>query len=174
VTHRSQPSHLNTHRIFLSLGSNLGDRERSLELAAQLLLQNGVKTEKLSSIYSTEPVDFKDQPWFLNQVVLVETVLAPRDLLVECLGIERSLGRQRIEPKGPRTLDVDILLYDDWVVEEMGLTIPHPRLHLRRFVLIPLIEIEPNLVHPVFHEPVTSLLERCPDPSQVVLVGKVC
>ncbi len=163
-----------THWTFLSLGSNVGNRERSLELAVQLLLQRGVKTEKLSSVYLTEPVDFKDQSWFLNQVILAQTALPPRDLLTECLEVERCLGRQRIEPKGPRSLDIDILFYDDWIVEEMGLTIPHPRLHLRRFTLIPLIEIEPQLIHPVFHEPVTLLLEHCPDPSQVVLLGKVC
>jgi 2-amino-4-hydroxy-6-hydroxymethyldihydropteridine diphosphokinase len=162
------------HRTFLSLGSNLGDRERSLELAVQLLLQTGIEITRASSIYSTEPVDFQNQGWFLNQVVLAATQLRPADLLAECLRVEQLLGRQRTIPKGPRSLDLDILFYEDWVVKETGLTIPHPRLHLRRFVLVPLMEIEPQLIHPVLHEPIASLLKHCQDQAQVVLLKKVC
>jgi 2-amino-4-hydroxy-6-hydroxymethyldihydropteridine diphosphokinase len=175
VTDETQPFPPSSpHRTFLSLGSNLGNRERSLELAVQLLPQAGIKITKVSSIYSTEPVDFKNQGWFLNQVVLAETQLTPADLLVECLSVEQALGRERIVRKGPRSLDVDILLYEDWVVQEAELTIPHPRLHLRRFVLVPLVEIEPQLIHPAFHESITSLLGRCQDPARVVLFNKVC
>jgi 2-amino-4-hydroxy-6-hydroxymethyldihydropteridine diphosphokinase len=175
VTDETQPFPPSTpHRAFLSLGSNLGNRERSLERAVQLLRQSGIEITKVSSIYSTEPVDFKNQGWFLNQVVLAETQLRPADLLAECLRVEQVLGRQRIVRKGPRSLDVDILLYEDWVVQEAELTIPHPRLHLRRFVLVPLVEIEPQLIHPAFREPITSLLEHCQDPAQVVLFNKVC
>lgn len=111
-----------------------------MERAVQFLHQPGIEITKVSSIYSTEPVDFKNQGWFLNQVVLAETRLKPADLLAECLRVEQVLGRQRVAPKGPRSLDIDILLYEDWVVQEAGLTIPHPRLHLRRFVLVPLAE----------------------------------
>jgi len=143
-------------------------------MAVRVLLQGGIRAIQVSSIYLTEPVDFKNQGWFLNQVALAQTELEPADLMTECLRVEQALGRVRTEPRGPRTLDVDILFYDDRVVEEMGLTIPHPRLHLRRFVLVPLAEIQPQLIHPVFHESISVLLERCTDPSQVVLFGKVC
>src|SRR5262249_25525893 len=107
-------------------------------------------------------------------VALAHTELEPADLMTECLRVEQALGRVRTEPRGPRTLDVDILFYDDRVVEEMGLTIPHPRLHLRRFVLVTLAEIQTQLIHPVFQESISFLLERCTVPSQVVLFGKVC
>jgi 2-amino-4-hydroxy-6-hydroxymethyldihydropteridine diphosphokinase len=145
-----------------------------LELGVRFLAKAGIEIVRASSIYSTEPVDFQNQSWFLNQVVRARTQLRPFDLLGECLRVESLLGRQRTIAKGPRSLDVDILLYEDWVVEETGLTIPHPRLHLRRFVLVPLIEIEPQLVHPVLHEPIASMLERCQDQAQVVLFKKVC
>ena len=165
---------LSPHRAFLSLGSNVGNRERSLKRAVEFLARAGIRIERASSIYSTEPVDFQNQSWFLNQVVLAETRLSPFDLLEECLSVEHLLGRQRTMSKGPRSLDVDILLYQDWVIKEPSLIIPHPRLHLRRFVLVPLVEIEPQLTHPVLHEPVVSLLEHCQDQAQVVLFKKVC
>jgi 2-amino-4-hydroxy-6-hydroxymethyldihydropteridine diphosphokinase len=162
------------HRTFLSLGSNLGSREHNLEQGVQFLTEAGIQIIRASSIYSTEPVDFQDQSWFLNQIVLAATQLKPVDLLEECLRVESLLGRHRTISKGPRSLDLDILLYEDWVIRETGLTIPHPRLHLRRFVLVPLVEIEPQLVHPLLHEPVAWLLERCQDRAQVVLFKKVC
>jgi len=162
------------HRAFLSLGSNVGNREGNLELAVEFLVSAGLEITRASSIYSTEPVDFHNQGWFLNQVILAETRLNPPDLLEKCLKVEQLLGRQRTMSKGPRSLDVDVLFYDDWVVNEAGVTIPHPRLHLRRFALVPLVEIEPQLIHPVLHQPVLSLLKRCQDPAQVVLLRKVC
>jgi 2-amino-4-hydroxy-6-hydroxymethyldihydropteridine diphosphokinase len=145
-----------------------------LELGLELLARAGMEITRTSSIYSTEPVDFEDQNWFLNQVIQAETALGPVNLLQECFRIEALLGRQRTTSKGPRSLDIDILLYEDKVIEEAGLQIPHPRLHLRRFVLVPLIEIGPQLVHPALHEPIASLLARCQDQAQVVLFKKVC
>ena len=129
------------HRTFLGLGSNLGNREQHLHLAGRSLAHAGIQILKVSSIYATEPVDFKNQDWFLNQVISAETLLEPGHLLACCLKVEQTLGRERTVPKGPRNIDVDILLYNHRVIENPGLTIPHPRLHLRRFVLVPLAAI---------------------------------
>jgi 2-amino-4-hydroxy-6-hydroxymethyldihydropteridine diphosphokinase len=134
---------------FLSLGSNLGDREALLKEALERLQAAGVRTVRRSSIHETEPQDFRDQPWFLNMAVQVETDLAPRALLGIIQKIEAEMGRQRSIPKGPRTIDIDILFYADQVISTPELEVPHPRLTERHFVLDPLSEIAPDLIHPV-------------------------
>jgi 2-amino-4-hydroxy-6-hydroxymethyldihydropteridine diphosphokinase len=163
-----------THKAFLGLGSNLGNKEQNLRLALHSLAHPGIEIVKVSSTYATEPVDFKSQDWFLNQVVAAETTLEPGDLLTHCFKVEQNLGREHTIPKGPRSIDVDILLYNHFVTEDLGLTIPHPRLHLRRFVLVPLAEIAAGFIHPVFKQSVAALLEKCPDRSQVVMFKQIC
>ena len=146
-------------RIYLSLGSNIGDRERNLRQAVERLASNDVRVLRASRIYETEPVNYKDQAWFLNQVVEAETTLFPMQLLTRIGRIERELGRIRTVPKGPRTIDIDILFYAAAIVETARLEIPHPRLTERRFVLAPLAELVPDLRHPVTHRSVRQMLE---------------
>jgi 2-amino-4-hydroxy-6-hydroxymethyldihydropteridine diphosphokinase len=145
-----------SHTAYLSLGSNLGDREAHLREAARRLSEIGTITAT-SSLYETAPMEVVDQPWFLNAVVALRTDLAPADLLRELLAIEKSMGRVRTRPKGPRTIDLDILLYDDEVVHAPSLTIPHPAMQQRLFVLAPLAEIAPEVVHPVLHRTAIEL-----------------
>jgi 2-amino-4-hydroxy-6-hydroxymethyldihydropteridine diphosphokinase len=156
-------------KVFLGLGSNLGDRVRNLGEARRQLERSGIRLEELSPIYVTEPVDFREQDWFLNQVVRVSTPLEPSPLLELCLNIERTMGRKRQIPKGPRNIDIDILLYGELVLETEALTVPHPRLSQRRFILEPLATLAPDLMHPVLKSTISSLLRACPDRSQVYL-----
>ena len=153
--------------VYLSLGSNLGDRLENLRRACQALAQKGIRWRRLSSVYETEPVDFAEQDWFLNCVVEVETSLAPLALLQEVQQIEEELGRQREQPKGPRTLDIDILLYGDLVLPSGALVLPHPRMLERRFVLEPLREITPSLRLPLSSKTVEEAFRELRDPSQV-------
>lgn len=155
------------HVAFLSLGSNIGDRRGHLKTACQELEALGVRVEEASPCYETEPVGFKDQPWFLNQVVRVSTDLAPRELLQACLMTEQRHGRRRDVDQGPRTLDLDILLYDDLILQDSQIEIPHPRMASRRFVLEPLAALAANWRHPVLGVTFAALLARCPDASQV-------
>lgn len=135
--------------VFLGLGSNVGDRENQLKEAIRLLdEQSGIKVVKVSSFYETEPVGYVDQPDFFNLCVEIQTELSPKAVLERGLAIEQQLHRVRKERWGPRTLDIDILLYGDQIIEEQDLTIPHPRMTERAFVLIPLQEIAPNKVEP--------------------------
>jgi 2-amino-4-hydroxy-6-hydroxymethyldihydropteridine diphosphokinase len=143
------------------LGSNVGDRQGNLRLAIDRLSALG-EVSAVSSFYETEPVEFTAQPWFLNCVVSLATTQPPRELLTALLAIEQSMGRRRTQLKGPRTIDLDILLYGDKVVHEAGLTIPHPALAERRFVLEPLIEIAPELVHPVLRKTMQQLRDELP------------
>ena len=154
-------------RAYIGLGSNIGDRRVALGEAARRLEETAGRLAARSSFYRTEPVEVVDQEEFLNQVLALDTALGAIDLLDRCLGIERVMGRVRTRDKGPRTIDLDILLYGDTVLAAQGLEIPHPRLHLRRFVLAPLAEIAPDLRHPVLGETVVELLDRCPDRSRV-------
>ena len=203
--------------VYLGLGSNLGDREANLRQAIELIEALGLEISDSSSIYETEPVGYKDQPWFLNQVIEVRVApvlklhddaevaaglkdlwdKAPREtsvfwissLLKELLPIERAMGRERTTPDGPRPIDIDILIYGDTAGgfaetrDEPGrpriaragpafLTLPHPRMHERRFVLEPLCEIAPDLVHPTLKKTCRELLASLDDPSQVRLFKK--
>ncbi len=155
--------------VYLSLGSNLGDRERNLARAVTALASRGVCVVRQSSVYETEPVDVRQQGWFLNCVVEAETERMPRQLLSGLLEVERELGRRRRVPRGPRSIDLDILFYGTSIVRLPELEIPHPRLTGRRFVLVPLNEIAPALRHPVLNKAVTELLAETSDQSQVRL-----
>ncbi|UCB43454.1 MAG: 2-amino-4-hydroxy-6-hydroxymethyldihydropteridine diphosphokinase [Dehalococcoidales bacterium] len=143
--------------VYLSLGSNLGDRQHNLNMALELLSQR-VKVVKVSSTYDTEPVDNPDQPRFLNLVARIQTGLAPLGLLTLTQGIEAKLGRTKDKPNAPRPLDIDILFYGDQIIKNSKLVVPHPRLEERAFVLIPLTEIAPKLIHPVSHKSAEKLL----------------
>jgi 2-amino-4-hydroxy-6-hydroxymethyldihydropteridine diphosphokinase len=134
-------------RAFLGIGSNLGDRLGSLQAAADRLASSeGVRLVASSRVYETEPVGGPDQPEFLNVVVEVDTDLTARELLTTCLGVERDLGRIRDVRWGPRTVDVDLLIFDRAVIDEPGLVVPHPRAHERSFAVMPLLELEPDPV----------------------------
>jgi 2-amino-4-hydroxy-6-hydroxymethyldihydropteridine diphosphokinase len=149
------------HSVYLSLGSNLGDSAAQLLAAIEQLGQLG-KVVSVSSLYETEPVEFTAQPWFLNCAIRLDTSLAAETLMADILEIERRLGRRRDEQKGPRTIDIDILLYDGANIVRPGLTIPHPAMQQRRFVLEPLAEIAPKLRHPVFERTVEELRDQLP------------
>jgi 2-amino-4-hydroxy-6-hydroxymethyldihydropteridine diphosphokinase len=155
--------------VFIGLGSNVGDRERALSQARARLREAGFAETTKSALYLTEPVGGPPQDWFLNQVIGGATALAPEDLMRACLDAERALGRERTVRNGPRTLDVDLLLYGDVVREGAALVLPHPRLHERRFVLVPLVEIAPHARHPVLGATARELLDRCADRAEVGL-----
>jgi len=154
------------HLVYLSLGSNIGDREAHLREVIRRLESTG-KLRSVSSIYETEPVEFTDQPQFLNCAVALETSSTPEQLMLQLLTIEKAMGRQRIQKKGPRTIDLDILLFEDEVVDTPGLTIPHPAMQHRRFVLEPLAEITPDAMHPLLRKTVRELLEELPSGQSV-------
>lgn len=152
--------------VFLSLGSNIGERSANLHAAIEKLADLG-EVRAVSSFYETEPVEFVHQAWFLNCAVALATARMPRQLLAALLRIERDLGRRRVQSKGPRVIDIDILLFGSSVVDTPQLLIPHPSMHERRFVLEPLAEIAPDARHPIFKRTIRELLEALP-PGQVV------
>lgn len=145
-------------QVFLSLGSNLGDREANLKLILSELLPE-VEVIKESSIYQTEPWGFMDQPDFLNQVLSVKTSLAPHDLLIYVKNIELKIGREPSFQFGPRLVDIDILFYGQEIIEDETLDIPHPRICERAFVLVPLMEIAPDLIYPGTDRKVSDFLK---------------
>lgn len=157
--------------IYIGLGSNLGDRAGNLLLAIRSMLDAGLTVTRLSQIYETEPVETFPQQSFLNMIAELDSAALtnPAEVMKRLLNVERLLGRTRDIAKGPRTIDLDLLLYGGEICDMPELALPHPRLHLRRFVLIPLAELAPQLVHPTLHQTVVQLLETLDDDSDVKL-----
>lgn len=156
-----------TGQVFLLLGSNLGDRPQVLAAAREAIGEQAGSIVNQSAIYETAPWGITDQPAFLNQVIEISTSLLPEDLLRIILNIEHDLGRVRYERWGARVIDIDILYFGQTVMDSARLTLPHPRIQDRRFVLAPLAEIAPNFLHPVLQKTSSKLLEECPDTSAV-------
>lgn len=163
-------SSLSIIRIFIGLGSNLGDRAGNLLLAVRGMLNDGLPIMRLSSIYETEPVEVLDQPKFLNMIAELEhdALISPEQLLARLLRIEHALGRRREARRGARTIDLDLLIYGSQQYDTEFLQLPHPRLHLRRFVLTPLIELAPEMKHPTLDKTFRELLDEIADISRVV------
>ena len=155
------------NRAYLLTGGNIGDRLTYLQQACSLVEKTIGFIFKKSDIYETAPWGLKEQNAFLNQVILVSTTLPPEKLLATVLLIEQQLGRKRIEKLGPRTIDIDILFFNSEILSSPRLTVPHPEIEKRRFVLTPLNQIAPEFVHPVLKKTVSQLLEICPDMLQV-------
>lgn len=160
---------------YIGVGSNIGDRIGYVQQAHCLLNDTeGIKILESSSLYETEPVGFKDQEWFINAVLKAETDLSAEELLQQCLRIEKQLGRIREEDSiknGPRTLDLDILFYDNKVISNKILEIPHPRVHKRAYTLVPLLELDENFVHPLFNKNISKLYDELEEPEEVYLYG---
>ena len=154
--------------LYLLLGANLNDRAQTLRRATGLIAERIGKVIQQSELYETAPWGITDQPAFLNQVLAIETTLEPEAVLVHTQGIEQELGRIRREKWGARVIDIDILYYNDRVIQSETLTIPHPYLHKRRFTLVPLAEIAPGFVHPLLQKTTTELLAECEDPGEVL------
>jgi 2-amino-4-hydroxy-6-hydroxymethyldihydropteridine diphosphokinase len=151
--------------VYIALGSNIGDRAQNLREAVRLLRGSAIHIAKISSIYETEPVDYLDQPWFLNAVLEAQTDLPAPQLLATLRQIESQMGSKKAFAKGPRLIDLDILLYDDVTIVTPDLQVPHPRMLQRNFVLAPLAEIAPNLRHPSWPATTSELLAHSPDQS---------
>jgi 2-amino-4-hydroxy-6-hydroxymethyldihydropteridine diphosphokinase len=147
--------------VYLSLGSNIGERQANLNEAIAKLAEYGTVVRR-SAFYETEPMEVADQPWFLNCVVELDTELMPKQFISAVLDVERSMGRKRTRKKGPRNIDIDILLFGKSIVEMKGLTVPHPAMHLRRFVMEPMVEIAPEVRHPVFKRSMRELRDALP------------
>ncbi len=166
-----KPTHL-----YLGFGSNLGERGENIRAAARQLSERGIPVHQMSRLYETAPVGDTHQPWFLNSVGEASAGLTPEQVLEVLMEVEFDLGRDRtssdFRPGGPRCIDLDLLFYGDLQVRQEGLSVPHPRLHERRFVLAPLAEIAPDLIHPVFHRSIRDLLGECGDTSEIHLHGE--
>jgi len=150
---------------YLGLGSNMGDKRDNIEKSIMLLSQNpGIEIVLSSKFYETAPVGLKDQPDYINAAIKINTNLNPHDLLAVCLGIEKELLRVRTIRWGPRTIDIDILIYDDLILNEVDLVLPHPLMHEREFVLSPMMDIAPSLIHPVYKLTIKQLHDRIIQP----------
>jgi 2-amino-4-hydroxy-6-hydroxymethyldihydropteridine diphosphokinase len=153
--------------VYLALGTNIGDREANLREALRRIDGSAIQITKVSSTYETEPVDYLDQPWFLNAIAEAHTTLPPEQLLAALRRIESQMGSKKPFAKGPRLIDLDILLYGNETIDQPDLQIPHPRMLQRNFVLAPLAEIAPTLRHPTWPAPVSQLLANSPDKSAI-------
>lgn len=163
---------LTVHKLaYLSLGSNVGDRAANLQEAISRLAGLGNVTA-VSCFYETEPIEVTAQPWFLNCVVALDTEKMPKQLLAGILDMEQQMGRRRVQKKGPRTIDIDILLFGNSIVDTADLTIPHPAMHERRFVLEPMAEIAPEVRHPVFKRTMREMRDALPAGQTVKRFGK--
>lgn len=156
--------------VYLSIGSNMGDRVEKVRTAAALIHKKIGKIARKSKLYETQAWGKTDQDAFINQVIMINTMYDPRDLLEEISLIEKEMGRERKEKWGPRVIDIDILFYGKRIVRDKGLEIPHPELQNRMFILAPLIEIAPDLEHPVLKQPIDLLFMECRDLSDVVML----
>lgn len=155
---------------YIGLGSNLNDRMKNLNKAIELIKkESSIRVLKNSSVYQTEPVGMKDQPCFLNMALEVETQLSPFELLDFLQGVEKKMGRKKERKWGPRNIDLDILLYENKITNSAELTLPHPQVHLRKFVLIPLAEITKDKVHPLLKKTIPELLQDLKEDSKVEL-----
>jgi 2-amino-4-hydroxy-6-hydroxymethyldihydropteridine diphosphokinase len=151
------------NKVYLLIGGNMGDRMANIKMAQDYLDQEAGKLMQRSAVYETEAWGFKDQPAFLNQAILLHTHLDASTLMETLLSIELKMGRKRAVPMGPRTIDLDIIYFNEEIIDHNLLTIPHPRLAERRFVLLPISEIAPNYIHPVFQKNNATLLKECGD-----------
>lgn len=155
------------HHLVLLTGSNVGDSLANLQTAARYIAAEVGSIQKQSSVYKTAPWGNTKQQDFLNQVLWVDTEKSAREALVLVLAIEQKMGRVREQKWAPRTIDIDILFYDDAIIQESDLQVPHPLLHLRKFTLQPLLELDPNFIHPLFKQSIAQLSNACPDESLV-------
>jgi len=161
-------------KAYIGVGSNLGDKVGNCHMAVDKVdALPGCSVQARSGLYRTEPVGVEDQDWYVNGAICVDTELSPRDLLVHLMAIEASMGRVRKEKWEARIIDLDILLYGSHRINEEGLIIPHPLMHSRRFVLVPLNQLDPQLVHPGFGRTISALLEICAEKDQKILPMKI-
>ncbi len=158
------------HTVYISIGSNIGNKLKNCQNGIAALIKPGLSLlRKQSPFYSTEPVDYKKQDWFINVVIKIQSVFDPYQLLSEIKSIQQDAGRISDPVRyGPRVLDLDILLYDDLVINSSGLVIPHPRMHKRRFVLKPICDIDPKVVHPVLKKDMRHLLDNLGDGQKIL------
>ncbi len=155
---------------YIGVGSNLGDSEYNCRQAIALLAGSNMQLQVCSSFYRSEPVGYSPQPHFINAVVRLQTELSANDLLVELKAVEKRLGKDIKEKWGPRTIDLDILLYDNLIIDDDDLHIPHPRMHMRSFVLMPMLELDPQLIHPVLGISIKELLDKLEKPTECIKV----
>ncbi|MBC7903403.1 MAG: 2-amino-4-hydroxy-6-hydroxymethyldihydropteridine diphosphokinase [Gemmatimonadaceae bacterium] len=155
------------NKVYLLIGGNVGNRAQNLRTAADLISENCGEIRQTSSVYETEAWGKTDQPNFLNQVLMLETELSADQLMSALLKLEEQMGRMRMEKFGPRIIDMDILLFNDDVINSSHVTVPHPGIKDRRFALMPLAELAPGYMHPVWHKTIAQLLDECEDKLQV-------